>query len=204
METRLRFILVALSLIGSVLVGAGHASAVTISFIEPADGSTPIVPTVDLTAAVLTSTPELASVTLGTVTTSTSITAQVALIQKKSKAGEGGGKGVSDIVTLLNFLDASGVPVGFRASFQSDNGTPENGLPTPTTLTLPDITETGSSQVAISGTFVLGGLNENIATALTINASSDRDVVPEPLTLLLVASGVLGVSGALWRRGRRP
>jgi PEP-CTERM motif len=200
METRLRLILVMLSFVGMALVFADHANALTISFLEPSNDSLQIVPTTDLTGATITPGVESASVTLGTVTASTAILAQVALVQKKAGGMEGGGKGVSDIVTLLNFLNPAGAPVGFRATFQSDNSTTEKGLPTPTTLTLPDLEETGLAQVAISGAFVLGGVGPS---DVTINALSDRDVVPEPSTLLLVGSGLVGVSGALWRRGRR-
>jgi PEP-CTERM motif-containing protein len=203
MEARLRLILVMLSFIGMALVLADHASALTITFLEPGNDSLPIVPTTDLPGATITPGVESASVTLGTVTASTAIVAQVALVQTQAGTMEGGGQGVSDIVTLLNFLNPAGTPVGFRATFQSDTSTTEKGLPTPTTLTLLDIEETGFAQVAISGRFVVGGLNGNIATDVTINALSDRDVVPEPSTLLLVGAGLVGVNGALWRRGGR-
>jgi hypothetical protein len=174
----------------------GSASALSISFIEP------VSPTANINVSVLNLTtggtiataPESASVTVGTVTASSTVLAAVGLTQPGSMQMEGGGAGLSDLVIVRTFSSITGLPVGFQVSFQSDT---ETGLPNPGNLTAM-IVETGLPQVVLSGAF---GLPVVGTVDLTVTAQSDLEAVPEPSTLLLFGSTLLG-GGTLWRRYR--
>jgi hypothetical protein len=108
---------------------------------------------------------------------------------------EGGGTHVSDLLTLRTFSSVTGLPVGFQVSFQSDG---ETGLLKPAgPIVL--IPETGLPQLALSGTFLLPVVG---SVALAVTTQSDLDPVPEPSTLLLFGSSLLGMGGTLWRRYR--
>jgi hypothetical protein len=192
-RTLLPFILIAVT-----LAWVGSASALSISFLEPISPSSNItVSVLDLTAiGVISTSPELASLTVGTATTSSTVLAQVGLTQPGSMHREGGGAGVSDLLTLRTFLAPTGLPVGFRVSFESDG---ERGVDKPAgSIVL--IPETGLPQLALSGTFLLPVVG---SVALSVTTQSDLDPVPEPSTLLLFGSSLLGMGGTLWRRYRR-
>jgi hypothetical protein len=130
--------------------------------------------------------PELATVTVGT-QTATSTTTSVGL-------REPGTSLLSDRVTLQVF-SLNTLPVGFQVAFESDAETPLSG----TGL----IDETGLPQLALQSSLTIpiaGSID------LTVNLQSDLEnggsTVPEPSTLLLFGSSVVGMSGALWRRYR--
>jgi len=185
--------------VGSFLAGLllgwqSGADALTISFLEPASGTGNIVVNVlDLSVpAVVSTSPEAASVTVGTATEASTLVARVGLIQPGSMHMEGGGMGVSDVLELRTFLST-----GFRVSFQSDG---ETGIPNPGGFTAPLIVETGLPQTLLSGTFTLPVVG---SVALTVNGQSDLDPVPEPATMVLFGTALTGVGIAVRRRGQR-
>jgi hypothetical protein len=168
-----------LAVVALTLAWAGSASAISISFIEPISPTASIGVTTDLVGATITTSPELASVSISSpALVGLSLSAAIAL-REGSLAGP-----ISDLVTVSL---ASGT---LTASFQSDA---EAGLPgTP----LVNLVETGLPQVALS--VDLGTL-----ASLSITTQSDLDLapVPEPSTLLLFGSSLAGF-GAVWRRYR--
>jgi hypothetical protein len=135
--------------------------------------------TTDLVGATITTSPELASVSVSVpALVGLSLSAAIAL-REGSLAGP-----ISDLVTVSL---ASGT---LTASFQSDA---EAGLPgTP----LVNLVETGLPQVALS-------VDLSSVLSLSITTQSDLDLapVPEPSTLLLFGSSLAGF-GAVWRRYR--
>jgi hypothetical protein len=191
---RTKWLFIPLALIGVAMIGTGPASAAVISFLEDPAGTAVIGVSTDITGAVITTSIESASVSVGSVTGASTLIIAKALIQPGSMQREGGGMGVSDILDLFTFLSPAGAPVGFQAVFQSDG---ENGLNNPGNLTPPDIVETGSNQLVFSGSVTLpGGAGP---TQLTVSAQSDVDVVPEPGTLVLIGVCLLGL-GIMRRR----
>jgi hypothetical protein len=191
--------LLPLILIAVTLAWVSSASALSISFLEPLSPTGNIdVSVMNLTTpGVVSTSPELATVTVGTVTTSSTLLARVALTQPGSMHREGGGMGVSDLLELRTFSGSgpTAAPVGFQVSFQSDG---EMGITNPGGLTAV-IVENGLPQTLLSGAFTLPVVG---SVDLTVTGQSDLDPVPEPSTLLLFGSSLLGMGGALWRRYR--
>jgi hypothetical protein len=184
-------------------VGSASAISISLSFTDLVPGAdivvdgVPALP-VGVPVTVFTS-PELARVTIGTQTT-TSTTTSVGL-------REPGTSLLSDRVTLQVYTLAT-LPVGFQVAFESDAETALSG----TGL----IDETGLPQIALQSSLsvpLVGSID------LTVNVQSDLDngggggggggdngggdlsAVPEPSTLLLFGSSLAGV-GAVWRRYR--
>jgi hypothetical protein len=135
--------------------------------------------TTDLVGATITTSPELASVSISApALVGLSLSAAIAL-REGSLTGP-----ISDLVTVSL---ASGT---LTASFQSDA---EAGLPgTP----LVNLVETGLPQLALS-------VDLSSVLSLSITTQSDLDLapVPEAATLLLFGSSLAGF-GAVWRRYR--
>jgi hypothetical protein len=182
-----KLLFVPLALIGVAVIGTGPASADSISFSEDPAGTAPIVVITDIVGATIATSVESASLSVGDVTGPSTLIEAKALTQPGSMLREGGGMGVSDILDLFTFLSPAGAPVGFQATFQSDN---EKGVDNPGSLTLPNIVETGSLQPVFSGSVTLPGVGP---VDLTVSAQSVRDgAVPEPSMLALMGAILLG------------
>ena len=168
-----------LAVVALTLAWVGSANAISISFIEPISPTANIGVTTDLVGATITTSPELASVSISVpALVGLSLSAAIAL-REGSLTGP-----ISDLVTVSL---ASGT---LTASFQSDA---EAGLPgTP----LVNLVETGLPQLALS-------VDLSSVLSLSITTQSDLDLapVPEPSTLLLFGSSLAGF-GAVWRRYR--
>lgn len=96
---------------------------------------------------------------------------------------------VSDLLGLNLTLNSAGTPTGYILSFLSD---PLSRNPTCNSLGTCQIAETGQVQPVFSVTWSNG-------TTDTIQFASDVDT-PEPASLILLATGLLGVAGAARRK----
>ncbi len=167
------------AVVALTLAWVGSASAISISFIEPISPTANITVTTDVLGATITTSPELASVSISSpALVGLSLSTAIAL-REGSLTGP-----ISDLLTVSL---ASGT---LSASFQSDA---ETGLPgTP----LVNLVETGLPQLALS-------VDLSSLVSLSITTQSDLDLapVPEPSTLLLFGSSLAGL-GTLWRRYR--
>src|SRR6266478_2234400 len=144
------------AVVALTLAWVGSASAISISFIEPISPTADITVTTDLVGAAITTSPELASV-------SVSIPALVGLSLSTSIALREGSL-TGPISDLLSVSLTSGT---LSASFQSDA---EAGLPgTP----LVNLVETGLPQLALS-------VDLSSLVSLSITTQSDLDLAPVP------------------------
>ena len=199
---------VPLTLLGITFAWTSSVGAASISFIENPDGVVPfvVVTTTDISGATITianggvetQTPigggGFASVSLGDVSGTGVPFAAIGLTQGGFINMEGGGDGVSDIIDLFTFQSPAGATLGFLATFRSD-GT--RGIPTANEGIQTFIPETGTPQVVFTGAVTLPDVG---LVALTVNAQSNGEGVPEPATLALLGASL----AAFAMRRRRP
>ena len=193
-------------LVGLTLAWAESASAVVVSlsFTDLIDGADIVVggvpgiggvPALPVGVPVIVSTsPELATVTFGTATNTSIAISSVALTEPGSSSR------VSDLASARVFFE-NGVGVGLGVSFQSDTETGSLIIP-PELLEFATFRpETGLPQIVVP---FFSSLLPLVALDVQVTAQSDLvDVAatPEPSTLLLFGSSLLGMGGT-WRRYR--
>ena len=198
---------VPMALIGICLIGSTPASAATISFSEDPNGTAPIAVATDIVGATIMTGLEFASLSLGNVTGASTLLFRRQMTNMGTMTGEGGGGGVSDVLTLSSFVSATGATVGFQATFQSDSETGISPPPGNFPATVTNLLESGALQLLTPAGFMatLPGLG---TVALAVSAQSDapegvEGQVPLPGALPLFATG-LGALGLLsWRRKRK-
>ena len=197
-----------MALIGACLIGTTPASAATISFSEDPNETAPIAVTTDIAGATITSSIESASLTLGNVSGPATLLFRRQMINMGTMTMEGGGNGVSDVLTLESFASTGPVAtiVGFRATFQSDTETGISPPPGNFPANVTNLVENGMLQLLTPSGFstTLPGLG---FVSLAVSAQSDAEEgvagVPLPAALPLFATG-LGALGLLgWRRKRK-
>jgi hypothetical protein len=197
---------VPMALIGACLIGTTPASALMISFSEDPNETAPIAVTTDITNSFITTSFESASLSVGNVTGTSTLLFRRQMTNMGTMTGEGGGNGVSDVLSLFGFGPAGAPPVGFLATFQSDTETgispPPGNFPSGVT----NLLETGDLQLLTPPGFSVT-LPEVGLVDLAVSARSDAvERVPGPvvgagLPGLVAACG--GVLLALARRRRQ-
>src|SRR5262245_23431504 len=198
-------LLVPMALIGACLVGTTPASALSISFSEDPNETGPIAVTTDITNSFITTSLESASLSVGNVTGASTLLFRRQMTNMGTMTQEGGGNGVSDVLSLFSFGPAGAPPVGFLATFQSDTETgispPPGNFPSGVT----NLLENGELQLLTPPGFsvTLPGIG---LVDLEVSARSNAtEVVPAPVVgaglpgLILAAGGLL----ALARRRRK-
>jgi len=197
-----------MALIGVCLVGTTPASAVFISFSEDPNGIAPIAVTTDIASANISTSIESASLSVGNVTGVSTLLFRRQMTNMGTMTQEGGGNGVSDVLSLFSFGPAGAPPVGFLATFQSDSETgispPPGNFPSGVT----NLLENGNLQLLTPPGFsvTLPGVDEGGLVLLAVSAQSDADErVPGPIVgaglpgLMLASGGLL----AWWRRRQK-
>jgi hypothetical protein len=202
-----KWLFVPIALIGVCFVVSTPASSASISFSEGLSETAPITVTTDIANAIVSTSSEFASLSLGDVTGQSTLIFRRQMTNVGTMTGEGGGKGVSDVLSLFSFglpgaASPDGTVGGFLATFQSDGATgispPPGNFPSGVT----NLRENGNLQLLTPSGFsvVLPGLG---SVDLAVSARSDVSDVPLPAALPLFATG-LGALGLLgWRRSRK-
>ena len=196
---------VPMALIGVCLVGSTPASAAAISFSEDPAGIAPITVSTDITSSTILASVESASLSVGNVTGASTLLFRRQMTNIGAMTMEGGGNGVSDVLSLFSFGPAGAPSVGFLATFQSDTETgispPPGNFPSGVT----NLLENGNLQLLTPPGFsvTLPGVG---LVALAVSAQSDAvegpEGVPEPSTLALLSAGFLGFEMIRRRRTR--
>ena len=199
---KLRALFVSLVLLGIVVVGAGPASASTISFLEPTTGTGSIQVITDIVGATIVAGTESASLSVGTVTGTATLLFRRQMTNMGTMTDEGGGMGVSDVLELDTFLSPTGATIGFRATFTSDSETGISPPPGNFPAGVTNLLENGTPQLLTPPGFsvTLPGVGP---VDLAVNAQSDAtegpEGVPEPSSLVSLSIALLGI-GIIQRR----
>src|SRR5260370_42532639 len=103
-------VLLPLIIVAVTLRGVGSASAISISFIEPASETANILVGSDISSTIFTS-PQFANLTVGAVTDFRTVMARIGLTQPGCGPLEGGGAGPPDPLTVRTFSTTPARPV---------------------------------------------------------------------------------------------
>ena len=197
-----------MALIGACLVATTPASALMISFSEDPNETAPIEVTTDITNSIISTSLESASLSVGNVTGASTLLFRRQMTNMGTMTQEGGGNGVSDVLSLFSFGPAGAPPVGFLATFQSDTETgispPPGNFPSGVT----NLLENGNLQLLTPPGFTvtLPGVDEGGLVDLAVSARSDAvERVPGPVVGAGLPGLILAVGGVLawWRRRQR-
>jgi hypothetical protein len=200
-----KHLFVPMALIGVCLVGTTPATAAIISFSEDPNETAPIAVTTDITGSTISTSLETASLSVGNVTGASTLLFRRQMTNMGTMTGEGGGNGVSDVLSLFSFMSPTGATVGFLATFQSDTETgispPPGNFPSGVT----NLLENGNLQLLTPPGFsvILPGADTGGLVPLAVSAQSDAvERVPGPV----VGAGLPGLilaCGVLLRLARR-
>jgi len=183
---------VPLALIGVCLVATTPTNAAFISFSEDPNGTAPILVSTDVVGASIAAGVEVGSLSLGDVTGPSTLIFRRQMVNTGTMTQEGGGNGVSDVLSLFSFTAGVSV-VGFLATFQSDSETGISPPPGNFPAGITNLVENGNLQLLTPDGFSVSLPGVGVVS-LAVSARSDAEEVrvPEPSTLALLSAGLLG------------